>query len=242
MIIAGLMGALATTGGGGDPALTLVSTAYSPVNEGQQQSITVQAANWNNSIIYWRVTNSSNTTLTSQVNTASGSFYGGYATHQHTVSFTFNADATTEGPLSYYVKFSSSPGANDILIIGPETCNDTSFAVEGSLSLNGSTLSWGSTNATATTYAAYTYPDDSSGSVHTLTGSQYVLSPQFGVAPTLDINLWFYPTANNKVILGELGQAQEDSGWHLTMLEINSSNKLKGRVWQLARPWYPQDL
>ena len=60
-----------------------------------------------------------------------------------------------------------------------------------------------------------------------------MLSPQFGVAPTLNFNLWFYPTANNVIILGELGQTTENSNWHLTMLEINSSNKLKGRVWQM---------
>jgi hypothetical protein len=233
MILAGLIGSLAATSGG-TKTLTLISIAHSPVNEGQQQSIIIQSDNWNNSIIYWRVTDSSNNNLTSQVNTASGAFYGGYGSGQHSVSFTFNADHTTEGPLSYYVKFSSSEGANDILIIGPEICNDTSFAAGGSLVINGSTLSWATTNATVNTYAAYTYPDSTSGSVHTLTGSEYVLSPQFGVAPTLNFNLWFYPTANNTIILGELGQTTENTGWHLTMLELNSSNRLKGRVWEMG--------
>jgi hypothetical protein len=51
--------------------------------------------------------------------------------------------------------------------------------------------------------------------------------------------LWFYPTANNKIIIGELGQTTENSDWHLSMLEIDSSNKLKGRVWELISGSYP---
>ena len=124
MIIAGIIGSLA--GSGSVKNITQQSIYFTPIQEGQQQTIIVQTENWDNSLVYWRITDGSNTTLTSQVDSASGSFYGGNGTNQHTINFTFNADATTDGPLSYYVKFGTSQGANDILIIGPETCRDSS--------------------------------------------------------------------------------------------------------------------
>jgi hypothetical protein len=102
------------------------------------------------------------------------------------------------------------------------------------MSVNGTSFNWATTNATAPTYAAYTYPDETSGSLHTLTGTEYVLSPQFGNSSTLNFNLWFYPTANNKLILGELGQIAEGVGYHYSVLELDSSNKLKGRIWSMT--------
>jgi hypothetical protein len=61
-----------------------------------------------------------------------------------------------------------------------------------------------------------------------------VLSEGWGSLTNISVNLWFYPTANNTIIIDELGQPQENGGYHYTMLEINSSNKLKGRVWEMT--------
>jgi hypothetical protein len=106
--------------------------------------------------------------------------------------------------------------------------------LEGTYKYNGSNVTWFLTNATSSTYGAYTYPDGSSGSLHTLTGSEFLMSSDIGNNTVLNINLWFYPTANNVVIMGELGQPAENSYWHYSMLDIDSTNHLRGRLWELV--------
>jgi hypothetical protein len=105
---------------------------------------------------------------------------------------------------------------------------------QGSFLYNSASQNWGSTNAVTTTYGAYTFPDTTTGSVHTLTGTQYLISNAFGNSATLNINLWFYPALNNVIVLDEVGQAAENTNWHYTMLEIDNSNKLKGRFWGMS--------
>jgi hypothetical protein len=197
------------------------------VNEGSSLTFTVGGSNIVNGTYYWTIE-----TNAGDVSESSGSF--AITGNSGTFSVTPTADATTEGVETFIVYLRSDSITGTVLASETITINDTSFVIGGSMSLNGTPYNWATTNATSPTYAAYTYPDNSSGSVHTLTGSEYVLSAQFGVTETLNFNLWFYPTANNKIIIGELGQPQENSSWHLTMLEINSSNKLKGRVWSMT--------
>ena len=167
-----------------------------------------------------------------------------FATTDGTVTVTNNygvfgvtptADATTEGAETFTVALREVSITGTILVTSdPVTINDTSFTIGGSLMIEGQTRSWAYTNATVDTYGAYTYPDETSGSLHTLTGTQYVLSEGWGATSDISFNLWFYPTANDKLIIGELGQAGENSGYHYSVLEINSSNKLKGRVWEMT--------
>lgn len=217
---------LTARGGVPAPTYTLTPDANN-VNEGSSLQFNAGGTNIINGTYYWTIETNAGDFLETD---------GSFAITDNSGSFTVTptADATTEGTETFTVAVRSGSISGTILVTSdPITINDTSFAIGGSLVVNGSTFSWATTNAASPTYGAYTYPDNSSGSVHTLTGTQYVLSPQFGVAPTLNFNLWFYPTANNKIIIGELGQTTENSSWHLSMLEIDSSNKLKGRVWQM---------
>jgi hypothetical protein len=223
---------LLASGGSVTPTYTLTpffSGGPESVNEGSGLNFLVGGTNIPNGTYYWTIeTNASDFATTDGTVTVTNN-YGVFGVPPTT------ADATTEGAETFTVALREVSITGTILVTSdPVTINDTSFAVGGSFVINGNTMAWNTTNATADTYAAYTYPDDTSGSVHTLTGTQYVLSPQFGVAPTLNFNLWFYPTANNTIIIDELGQPTENSGWHLTMLEIDSSNKLKGRVWEMT--------
>ena len=217
---------LTARGGVPAPTYTLSYAGANNVNEGSSLQFNAGGTNIINGTYYWTIETNAGDFLETD---------GSFNITDNSGSFTVTptADATTEGLESFTVALRTGSISGPIVASSGADINDTSFAVGGSLVVNGSTFSWATTNAASPTYGAYTYPDNSSGSVHTLTGTQYVLSPQFGVAPTLNFNLWFYPTANDKVILGELGQAAENSSWHLSMLEINSSNKLKGRVWQM---------
>ena len=198
------------------------------VNEGSGLNFLVGGTNIPDGTYYWTIETNA----------------GDFATTDGTVTVTNNygvfgvtptADATTEGSETFTVALREVSITGTILVTSAAvTINDTSFAIGGSMSVNGTSFNWATTNATAPTYAAYTYPDETSGSLHTLTGTEYVLSPQFGNSSTLNFNLWFYPTANNKLILGELGQIAEGVGYHYSVLELDSSNKLKGRIWSMT--------
>lgn len=204
-----------------------LTPAAMDVNEGSSLTFTVGGSNIVNGTYYWTIE-----TNASDVTESSGSF--AITGNSGTFSVTPYEDSTTEGVETFIVYLRSGSITGSVLASETITINDTSFVIGGTLSINGDTRYWSTTNATAPTYAAYTYPDNSSGSVHTLTGTQYVLSEGWGSLTNISVNLWFYPTANNKIIIGELGQPQEDGGYHYTMLEINSSNKLKGRVWEMT--------
>ena len=235
MILAGLMGALSAAGGG-TPTVTWGSIAYSAVNEGQQNTVNLNLANWDNTDIYWYLVDAGGAPINNitQISPNAGVVYGpGTGNSTLGINFTFNNDATADGELTYYIRIENEAG--DLLIPrqGPFTCNDTSFSL-GQYIFNGTPTNWATTNITSPTYGAYTYPDETNGSLNTLTGTQFVLSGQLGKSRTVNINLWFYPTANNKMILGEVGQAFENTGWHYSMLEINSTNYLKGRLWEMA--------
>jgi len=220
-----------STGGGAplNPTYTLTpffSGGPESVNEGSGLNFIVGGSNIPDGTYYWTIETNA----------------GDFATTNGTVSVTGNygvfsgvsptADVTTEGAETFTVSLRSVSITGTILATSdPVTINDTSFAIGGTLIINTQTRPWATTNATSPTYGAYTYPDETSGSLHTLTGTQYVLSELWGTTATICFNLWFYPTANDKIIIGELGQPLENSGYHYSMLEINSSNKLKGRTW-----------
>lgn len=86
---------------------------------------------------------------------------------------------------------------------------------------------------------AYTYPDGSyTGKTRDFTGTEWMISMNLGIggawqnnANAITVDLWFYPTANNIQILSELGEQTISSGYHYTVLEIDSSGYLKGRFY-----------
>ena len=213
-----------------------VTPTYTTLNEGVANDFVISTDNPNIDRLYWSITDLVGTNMTTgRFNQTDGDFGVSVGDGGNTGDITVSADYTTSPDAQGYTfrLYTDSNRFNEVAQVAISV-NDTSFAIGGSMSLNGTSFNWATTNATAPTYAAYTYPDNSSGSVHTLTGAEYVLSQAFGNTSTLTFNLWFYPTANNTMIIGELGQATENTNWHLSMLEIDSSNKLKGRVWQTS--------
>ena len=213
---------------GGAPTYTLTpffSGGPESVNEGSGLNFLVGGTNIPDGTYYWTIeTNASDFATTDGTVTVTNN-YGVFGV-------TPTADATTEGAETFTVALREVSITGTILVTSAAvTINDTSFAIGGSLMIGGQTRSWAYTNATVDTYGAYTYPDETSGSLHTLTGTQYVLSEGWGATSDISFNLWFYPTANDKLIIGELGQAGENSGYHYSVLEIDSTNHLKGRVW-----------
>ena len=221
---------------GGPPTYTLTpffSGGPESVNEGSGLNFLVGGTNIPDGTYYWTIE-----TNAGDFATASGtvSVTGTSGANLGVFGVTPTADATTEATAeTFTVALREGSITGTILVTSVAvTINDTSFAIGGSLMIGASTRSWATTNATATTYGAYTYPDETSGSLHTLTGTQYVLSEGWGATSDISFNLWFYPTANDKLIIGELGQASEDSGYHYSVLEINSTNRLKGRVWEMS--------
>ena len=107
---------------------------------------------------------------------------------------------------------------------------------QGSFLVNGVSKTWAYTNATSPTYGSYTFPDTSTGSLHTLNGTNCVISESLGSFGTIAINLWFYPTSANTIIMSEFETGDENSGYHYTMMEISSSNVLHARIWPGAAP------
>jgi hypothetical protein len=214
---------------GGTPPLTYTLTpATSSIDEGASLTFTVGGTNIVDGTYYWDITHSGTTNedFTATSGTVSVTSNSG------TFTVTPTADATTEGSETFIVALRDG-GGTILATSGSVTINDTSFPL-GQFTFNGTPTDWATTNATVATYEAFTYPDETSGSLHTLTGSQYLMSGNIGNNTVLNINLWFYPTANNLIIMGEMGQPSENSTWHYSMLDIDDTNHLRGRLWQFV--------
>ena len=226
---------LLASGGSATPYYTLTpffSGGPESVNEGSGLNFLVGGTNIPDGTYYWTIETNAGDFVT-----ASGtvSVTGTSGANLGVFGVTPTADATTEGSETFTVALREGSTSGTILASsGSVTINDTSFAIGGQYVFNGTPTSWATTNATATTYGAYTYPDGTSGSLHTLTGSQFLMSGDIGNNTVLNINLWFYPTANNVVIMGELGQPAENSNWHYSMLDIDDTNHLRGRLWEFV--------
>ena len=222
---------LLASGNSATPTYTLTpffSGGPESVNEGSGLNFLVGGTNIPDGTYYWTIETNA----------------GDFATTSGTVSVTSNygvfgvtptADTTTEGSETFTVALREGSITGTILVTSQSvTINDTSFAIGGQYVFNGTPTDWATTNATVATYGAFTYPNESSGSLHTLTGSQYLISGNIGNNTVLNINLWFYPTANNLIIMGEMGQPAENSTWHYSMLDIDNTNHLRGRLWEFV--------
>ena len=223
---------LASTSG---PTYTLTAAANN-VNEGSALTFNITTTGVDDgTTLYWSTGN--NFDGFSRFDYPTGSLI--ITSNAGSFSITVAADSTTAGSqqqysVSLYAGASGGDGGTLVATVSDIIVNDTSFAIGGQYTFNGTPTSWATTNATANTYGAYTYPDGTSGSLHTLTGSEFLMSGDIGNNTVLNINLWFYPTANNVVIMGELGQPSENNNWHYSMLDIDSTNHLRGRLWELV--------
>ena len=116
---------IASSVGSTPKSATWTGIYFDPIQEGQQQTITVSFAYWDNSAVYWTVTDSSGNPITGRLDNYQGTLYPGTGSSQ-TINFTFLADATTEGPTSYYVRLGSTSGGDQYINHGPHTCRDSS--------------------------------------------------------------------------------------------------------------------
>lgn len=127
MIIGALIGSLA--GEAPPPSVSWNSVYYSTVLEGQENSVYLDFTNWDNSLIYWYITDVNNTQIASgQVSPNAGTMspgtgdYGAYPSF----GFTFSSDGLSDGQLTYYIRIENAAG--DLLCPrqGPFYCVDSS--------------------------------------------------------------------------------------------------------------------
>lgn len=84
-----------------------------------------------------------------------------------------------------------------------------------------------------------TYANGTSGHTYDFNGTQWMSSSALQdtskantwLNNAASIDMWFYPTANDVQIMSESSNTDVVSGYHATILEINSSGNLVGRFW-----------
>jgi len=97
------------------------------------------------------------------------------------------------------------------------------------------------------TNASYTYPNGTSGATLNFANGDWMMSNNLNVGNNtwsnnaISINMWFYPTAYGVQLLSELGQndgfpAAWKTGYHYSVLEIDSNGFAKARFWQNTNP------
>ena len=75
------------------------------------------------------------------------------------------------------------------------------------------------------------YPWDAAFGSYPFTGSSFTITGSLGSVSSIAINFWFRPSSLDKILLSELGQPIENTGYHYSMVEINSSGNLRSRIW-----------
>jgi len=101
--------------------------------------------------------------------------------------------------------------------------------VEGTYIFNGTPTSYSAYGGTGTpTYNsnATFASTNSTGFQHIFQGDSYVVTPAMnGFTTQFYMNLWFYPTSNNQIVATIQGTQSENTAYHCTLLEINSSGQ-----------------
>jgi hypothetical protein len=117
-------------GGDNGPRVSWSNIYYSNVNEGQQNTVYLDFRNWNNSTVYWWLVDADNNQIAgnqlSSANTGIFSPGSGDYTNYESFNFTFAADSTADGSLTYYIRIENSNGELLMPRQGPFTVNDTS--------------------------------------------------------------------------------------------------------------------
>ena len=194
---------------------------FDPIQEGQQQTITVDFANWDNSTVYWTLVEAgSSASLNSRVvgGQANGTIYPGNGDSSQTINFTFSADATTEGTTYYVVRVGSTPGGNDYINNGNYTLRDSSQTPALVLDLDPANYNssyptvWPDTSGQSHPGGIYNYnTSDEAGGTFIFDGSTTqaeVTSLNNSTYGTVTLSAWIKPTAvtgsNQTIIAKEL--------------------------------------
>lgn len=89
---------------------------------------------------------------------------------------------------------------------------------------------------------SYTYPDGSyTGKTRNFTGSEWMSSPNLSVpgawqSNQITIDFWFYPTSYGVQLMSESSYPDVTSGYHYSMLEIDSSGYVHARFYNAQHP------
>jgi len=62
-------------------------------------------------------------------------------------------------------------------------------------------------------------------------GNSYVVTTSVGTCNNISINLWFRPLAANRILMTEQDTGVENFSYHYSMLEIDASGYVRGRIW-----------
>lgn len=100
--------------------------------------------------------------------------------------------------------------------------------------LNNQAVAWGS--GSGAVVASYTFPNATTNTVYEFSGFNYIISDSLGTIGDFYLNIWFYPTSTNCVIMSEFDAPTESAGYHYTMLEIGGG-AVRARTWDMASPW-----
>lgn len=98
---------------------------------------------------------------------------------------------------------------------------------QGQFTYNGSPLTYGyyGPDLNGPTYNANVNfaSTNSTGTYHAFFGDSYMVTPALtGLSTSIYMNVWFYPTATNKIVMTLQGTQFENTAYHATLFEINS--------------------
>lgn len=93
----------------------------------------------------------------------------------------------------------------------------------------------------APTNPSYTYPNSSTGKTYNFNGTTWMSSQNLQIGgswttSTITVDYWFYPTANNVQLISESNNPDVTSGYHYSMLEIDSSGYVHARFYNETYP------
>ena len=99
----------------------------------------------------------------------------------------------------------------------------------GQFYFNGTLTSWA--DFSTTPYPGYhnqAFPSGGSDNVYDFNANSYITTPSLGSLPHIWINIWFYPTTYDSVLLSE---NDPNGGYYTSLLEIGSSGYMNAGSW-----------
>lgn len=101
--------------------------------------------------------------------------------------------------------------------------------IEGIYYYNGGSTAWG----TQLNMASQTirFSDGTSAPVLYFNTAAYTVSQSLNTCNDIEVDLWIYPMSNNRIIVTEQGQPDENTGYHYVMIEIDNTSRIRARSW-----------
>ena len=244
---------------GFNPVASATITGPDNIDEGAE--LTWNLVTWNipDSDIYWKIIPSGDNLNAGRFT------YGLSGTmpvvnHRTFISVAVSADSTTSiTGQSFDIQFSTTLNGTPFATKYGVGVNDTSQTVTPSTSFD--FYAGGAQNALGhddwwlapsgwwkygelvgnPAHTLITYPDSSNEKVWVFTGAEQLISPDLSSYPgtftgnAITIQMWFYPTADNVVLLSETGQGgyQNGAGWHYSVFDLYSGT-VRARLWDGA--------